>query len=349
MSNSKKKFVTWRPLTFASVVIVGIAFAIIKITPTSDFVFLPNKAQLVAPLIIVPEEKDPPESGGIYMVDIRVKRATIFDKLLPGLNDEATVIDGNRINPEGISDKQREQRSTLQMATSQEISAAVALQALGYSVSADLAGVLIDLVQSDSPAQGILQPGDIIVDVQGVGLNTPADLNSVMDKIKPLVTITLQIQRSQKNRTVRIQTFARDDDPTRALIGVRVRQAAKINIPIDIQIDTENIGGPSAGLAFALDIFDELGSCDLDAKRIIVVTGELALDGSVGAVGGIKQKAITARKLKADLFIVPTRNEEVARENAGKVRTIAVATFTEALEAITGKSSSTLKCKKTTI
>ena len=228
------------------------------------------------------------------------------------------------------------------MTTSQEVSAAVALKVLGYDVMADPSGVLVDLVQPDGAANGILMPGDIITGAQGNDVATLDELSAQLEPVEPGTTITLQIERSDGLEEVMIETYSHPDDPDRALIGIQIGQAASIDLPVEIEIDTGNVGGPSAGLAFALDIVDELGPRDLDAGRTIIVTGELELDGSVGAVGGVKQKAVTARKLDADLFIVPLRNEQMARDNAGDVEVVAVATFDEALEAITGEPISAL-------
>ena len=337
-----KKLLSWQRGLVVSLLIVGLAFAVLRLANTGDFVFLPNEARLIAPLVIVPDEPEPPSTGGIYMVDIQVRRAKLFDRFFPSLNGEATVVDGDLLNPEGVSDEQREQRSALQMVTSQDVSAAVALEVLGYEVLSDPSGVLVDLVQPDGAASGILQPGDIITGAQGVEVATLNDLTRQLDPVEPGETITLQIRRADGLEEVQIETFARPEEPERALIGIQIGQAATIELPIDIEIDAGNIGGPSAGLAFALDIVDELGPRDLDAGRTIVVTGTLDLDGAVGAIGGVKQKALSARRLDADLFIVPERNEQVARDHAGGVEVVAVATFEEALEAITGEPASAL-------
>jgi PDZ domain-containing protein len=338
----RRKLMSWKRGTIVALIALGVAFAVLRLTPSDDFVFLPNKARLVAPLVIVPDEQEPPEDGGIYMVDILVKRATLFEQLFPGLNDEATVIDGDRLNPEGLSDEQRDQRSTVQMVTSQEISAAVGLRALGYDVEAEASGVQVDLVQPDSGARGILRPGDVIVGAEGQDVATSADLAAALEAVQPGDEVTLEIERADSLEEVTIETTADEDDDQRALIGIRIQQAASISLPVDIEIDTGNVGGPSAGLAFALDIVDELGETDLDSGRTIIVTGELALDGTVLPIGGVKQKAVSARDLDADVFIVPADNADVARANSGDVDVIGVETFDEAIEAITGAPVSAL-------
>ncbi len=338
----RKKLLTWKRGFVLSLIFLGVVFAVLWLTPSDDFVFLPNKARHVAPLVIVPDEQAPPETGGIYMVDILVKRASLFERMFPGLNDDATLIDGDRLNPQGLSDEQRDRRSTVQMATSQEISAAVGLRALGYDVDAEPAGVQVDLVQPDSGANGILQPGDVIIAAQGASVATTGDLADALADVTPGDIVGLEIQRSEGSEEVSIETSADADDPERARIGIQIRQAASIDLPVDIEIDTGNVGGPSAGLAFALDIVDELGDDDLDSGRTIVVTGELSLDGAVLPVGGVKQKAVSARELDADFFIVPEANADVARAHATGVNVVAVESFDDAIEAITGAPVSAL-------
>ena len=116
-------------------------------------------------------------------------------------------------------------------------------------------------------------------------------------------------------------------------MGVEVQNAEEFEFPVDIEIDAGGIGGPSAGLAFALDIVDELGE-DIDRGRTIVATGELALDGTVHPIGGVKQKAIGAREAGADIFLVPDGNYEEARDAVDGLRVVPVSTFDEALSVL---------------
>jgi PDZ domain-containing protein len=116
-------------------------------------------------------------------------------------------------------------------------------------------------------------------------------------------------------------------------MGVQIENSDDFEFPVDIQIDAGNIGGPSAGLAFALDIVDELGD-DIDRGRTIVATGELALDGTVLPIGGVTQKAIGAREAGADVFLVPDGNYEEARNAADGLEVIPVSNFEEALSVL---------------
>ena len=109
-------------------------------------------------------------------------------------------------------------------------------------------------------------------------------------------------------------TIASPDEPKRPIIGIAGRAVADIELPVDVDIDLGDVGGPSAGLAFALDVMEELGR-DVDRGHKVAATGELELDGSVAPIGGIKQKAIGARRAGVDVFLVPA-GENAARGKA---------------------------------
>ena len=137
------------------------------------------------------------------------------------------------------------------------------------------------------------------------------------------------------------ETVPTPGDPSRPIVGIRVDQEADIELPIDIEIDLGQVGGPSAGLAFALEIARMLGrnvtkGCDVAA------TGELALDGSVLPVGGLKQKTIGAEKTGVDVFLVPAgENAAEARSHAEDLEIVAVDSYQQALRAL---ATSDRKC-----
>ena len=323
---------TWpRALLVAAIVLCG-ALAVLWFVPSGQYLLLPDKARPVEPLVSIDNEtgRTGANGGGIYMVDILVRRANLLERIFPGLNDGATLVPGQVFNPVGVSEQQRQQSSSLDMTRSQQIAAAVALESLGYAVDATPSGAEISLVVPDSPSSGKLEPGDVIVEADGSPVKTPDDLRDAMADVKPGEEVAISYRRSRATKDVTLATRAAEDDPARAVIGVLVQQAATIDLPVKISIDAGGVGGPSAGLAFALDIVDELGQ-DVDQGRRIVVTGELGLDGSVEPIGGIKQKTIGAKQAGADLFIVPEENYEEAKQHGDGLEIVAVETFGEAL------------------
>jgi Lon-like protease len=134
---------------------------------------------------------------------------------------------------------------------------------------------------------------------------------------------------------VTTRTVAAPDDPERPIVGITVDQEADIELPFDVEIDLGQVGGPSAGLAFGLEIARMLGR-NVTKGCKIAATGELALDGSVLPVGGVEQKTIGARKTGVDVFVVPVGdNAEEARSRAEDLEILAVESYQQALRRLT--------------
>jgi Lon-like protease len=305
--------------------------------PSNEYIFLPDPPRAVEPLVQVPGEKRTDENGGIYMVDIFVRKASLLERLIPGIHDGASLVPAKDVNPIGVSESQRIKQSQDEMSQSQKIAAAVALRQLGYKVNVKTNGVEVTAVYPGAPAAGKLEVGDVIVSVNGKPVETTADLQRLMRDVEPGDTVKFGIRRSGGVEQVDLDTVASTDQDRRAIVGVQIDQSATIDLPVAIKIDTGSIGGPSAGLAFSLDIVDELGKEDLDDDKKIVVTGALDLDGTVEPIGGIKQKTIAARDAHADLFLVPDDNAAEARRYADGLDVVPVSTFREALSVLTSQ------------
>jgi Lon-like protease len=300
---------------------------------SDHYLFLPDPARPVDPLVEVPGESGGRAEGGIYMVDILVRRATYLERVFPGLaEDGASLEPGHAVNPVGVSEQQRRRESLNEMSRSQEIAVAVALRSLGRDVEVERRGAEVAAVFPDSPAAGALEVGDVIIEARGARIRSINDLRRVMGDVKPGNEVDLTVQRGTEREELRLATI--ESGEGRAVVGVQVQDAAEFTFPLDIEIDAGDIGGPSAGLAFALDVVDELGPRDVDRGRRVAVTGELDLDGRVHAIGGVRQKTIGAREAGADVFVVPDDNAEEARRYADGLEIVAVSTFDEALSAL---------------
>ncbi len=135
-------------------------------------------------------------------------------------------------------------------------------------------------------------------------------------------------------RTVALKPVAASLRPHRPIVGILLEQATAIHLPLRVSIDANGVGGPSAGLAFALDVMEELGR-NVDGGHRIAATGELFLNGAVGPIGGVKQKTIGARRAGVDAFLVPAGdNAREARKYAHGLRIIPVKSFQQALHAL---------------
>jgi len=314
--------------------LVVAAFVVLYLVPSNDYVLLPDTAHPVAPLVRVQGGHEPKGPGGVYFVDVFERRATLLEKLFPFIRSGSTLVPAKLIVPPGVSDQQQRTADLREMTTSQRVAAAVALRKLGYHVVAEPDGVIVDAVELGSHAEGRLQPTDKIVSVNGEPTLTVAQLRTELGKVTPGDVVTLGVLRGAKRVDVKIPTIADPLDPHRALVGFTPDQSANIELPIKVQIDAGNVGGPSAGLAFALQVMEELGRNVVRGHRV-AATGQMELNGAVAPIGGVKQKTYGVRKAKADVFLVPAGdNAREARRYAHGLRIIAVKSFQQALHAL---------------
>ena len=304
--------------------LLGALAGVLLLVPSDHYLFLPDRARPVDPLVTVPGERRGADRGGIYMVDILVRKANLLERIFPGVENGASLVPDEVVNPQGLSESQRRRESLGEMSASQKIAVAVALRSLGRKVPAETEVVG---VEAGSPAEEKLRKGDVILEAKGRRIESPVDLFAAMHDEKPGDRVRLTIRRAGKERQLVVGT-KRAEGENRAVMGILVD--LEIRPPLDVHVDAGDVGGPSAGLAFALDIVDELGR-DVDGGRRIAVTGALDLDGSVVAIGGIKQKTLGAREAGAKVFVVPDENARDARRYADGVKIVPVASFAEAV------------------
>jgi Lon-like protease len=308
--------------------------------PAADFILVPDQAKPLAGKVVV-KGSHPARDGDVYYVDLFIRRIRWLERLLPFTRpDGSTVVPEHALQPPGTSDEERSRQNAADMERSERIASVVALRALGYNVVATPRGALVIGVASDVPAAAKIDPGDVIVAVDGVPVRTPKNLRREIGRRKPGDDVRLTVRRGRKALDLTVRTIPNPVQPDLPIVGITVDQDADIDLPIDVDIDLGRVGGPSAGLPFALEIARKLGH-DLTHGCKIAATGELALDGTVLPIGGIKQKTIGARRAHVDFFLVPGRNAEEAQENAGRLTIIPVESFQQALRTLT---TSDAKC-----
>ena len=303
---------------------------ILYLAPSDKYIFLPDEARPLAPLVKAEGEKPDRNGGGIYYVAVDVRQASILEEAIPGLHDGATLVPEDLVRPAGVDERARRQSELLEMSRSQKYAAAVALRELGKNVKITTRGALIEAVGGEFPAAGKLKADDVVVAVDGRPVRNAADLMEQLASKRPGDDVRLRVRRGRKVLDLTVPTVANPRDSKRAFLGVVISDDADVKLPIDVDINLGNVGGPSAGLAFALDLVDELGH-DVDHGRRIAATGEITLDGQVRPVGGIKQKTIGARESGMDLFLVPGENAAEARRYADGLQIVPVDTFQQAL------------------
>jgi PDZ domain-containing protein len=196
-------------------------------------------------------------------------------------------------------------------------------------------GVRVTYVGQGLPAFGKLLPGDVIVAVDGKPAPTTGDLRADIRARRIGDSVSLTVRRGKQTLVEKMKTVgARVGEDRIAVVGITTEQALDIHLPLRVSINAGNVGGPSAGVAFALEVMEELGR-DVVHGQKVAATGEIFADGSIGPIGGIKQKTIGAREAHVDAFLVPAGdNATEARKYAHGLRIIPVESFPQALRAL---------------
>jgi Lon-like protease len=323
-------------LAVAGIVALVIVVVVLLSTSSSEYLLVPDRAHPLAHLVTVPGAKgENSDNGGIYYVDVVERKASLLERLFPGIRDQgATLVQHQDLTPPGVTDAQRFQADRLDMRLSQQVASAVALRALGYHVRIRQNGVRVALVFGQTHASGVLRPDDVIVAADGKAVHSTLDLHDILAPLKVGDTASIVFVRNGRRHRVAIKTSPDPLDHTRAIIGIQPQPALDIAVPFHIGFNLGNVGGPSAGLAFALQILEERGR-NVDRGYKVAATGVIAPDGSVGEIGGARQKIFGARQAGVDVFLVPAgENYREAKQDAGNVRVIPVKTFQQALHAL---------------
>jgi PDZ domain-containing protein len=264
-----------------------------------------------------------------------------------------------------LSDSDNRQFNADLMAQSQNDAKYVALTRLGYTVPADPARLVVTEVCKGVPAYGELAVGDRVVAVDGKPVAALSEIASGVQSHQPGDDVEFTVERAGKQVDVAVTTGRASKDRLTCLpvhdgeqqkpdahqipcVGITTQSFVDYTFPIDVTINTDRVGGPSAGLAFTLAIIDDLTPGSLTGGKRIAVTGTIGPDGKVGPVGGVEQKAITARTNDVGLMIVPSSEVRDARQGAGKVRVVGVDTLDEALAALARAGGSEVPPPSTT-
>jgi PDZ domain-containing protein len=246
---------------------------------------------------------------------------------------------------------QRRVFSLESMRTAEEVAQYVALIYLGFDATILPGDVLISemvcLAYSTStnecvryaPSDDVLDPGDRLLEAEGITLGSVEDLVGVLADHEPGDVIAITVDRRGTGTfTVDVELTSAPDNPDRTIVGFVPFDTRRIDLPFEIDIDTGSIGGPSAGLAFTLTIIDALSEGELTGGRPVAVTGTMQLDGSVGPIGGLRQKASAVSQAGIDLFLVPAAQGDddiaTARVAAPDLEIVPVATLDEAIAAL---------------
>ena len=327
----RRHITPWR-VVGAVVVLLLVTVLILIRVPSGQYLLLPDIAHPVAPLVKVEGARTPSGAGSIYFLDVIERQASELERLFPWIHPDGTLVPAGDILAPCSTAAQAEQAQLQEMSFSQHVAATVALRKLGYHVGVTPTGVVVSQLIGGTNAPCNLQPMDIVTAVNGKPTLTQGALHTALGRVKPGAVVKLRVIRAGKLLTVPIRTVP---DHGRALVGFVPEQAAKFKLPVRVSIDAGNVGGPSAGLAFTLEVMQKLGRNVTHGHRV-AATGEMELNGDVLPIGGVRQKVVDAHKAGVQVLLVPAgQNARDARRFAPKdLRVIPVSTFDQALHAL---------------
>lgn len=287
------------------------------------------------PLISVEGAETYPTDGALDLLTVQVvgnreRTPSWFELAMAWFDPTKAVLPIDVIFPEGTTTEERNADSAAMMVDSQQEATAAALTELGYDVGATLT---VHSLVDDSAAEGVLVEGDAILAANGTPVTDAATLREIVNEGGG-DPIELLIERDGKQATVWVtpKEVEVDGEPT-LLLGVTLMTA--YDFPIDVTIQLNNVGGPSAGMMFALGIIDTLTPEELNGGENVAGTGTITADGTVGPIGGIRQKLWGAKDAGADWFLAPEANcDEVVDHVPDGLQVFSVETLDDALAAL---------------
>ena len=283
--------------------------------------------------------------GNLFQLTVRRDEANVFVYLWSLINDSYDLYPREVILPDGVTPQELSEISIQNMRTSENVAIAVALKNVGYEIESKGDGVAVVGLLEDSPVKDKLKKGDLINSINNTDIYSATEFISTLRTYSIGETVSIGLLREIDGikeqiyiKTTLIEHVEYEGEPMVGFLATTVNE--RFDFPFEIDIKTGNVGGPSAGLMMALNVYNNLIPEDITNSKIIAGTGTIEIDGSVGPVGGVKQKIIAAKRAGAELILVPVANFEEAQPfETDKTAIIAVDSFDEALAVISQYSS----------
>ena len=284
------------------------------------------------PLITVTGKASYPTTGALDFTTVAVlggprNPVNGWDWVGAKFDKTTTVVPEEELFPKGVTSKEVDHENAAEMANSQQEAIAVALRALGQTVPEV---VSIGELTKDSPARGVLLPGDIVASIDGKAVRTPDAVRAAVRAHKPGESVKFTVRRDGKEKVLTVRTTSAAG---KAVVGILLR--TEFVFPTKVSINAGDVGGPSAGTMFALAVYDKLTPGSLTGGVTIAGTGTIDSAGNVGPIGGIRQKLVGAKQGRAAWFLAPAANcNEVVGHVPEGLKVVKVAAFTQARDAV---------------
>lgn len=328
-----KKRLRW-PYVAVGILAAVMILAIIAWNITLPYVvWSPGPVPEIVSLITVDGAKTYPVKGNLFMLTVSQQDVNPYELLAAWADPTVDVLDRAAVRPVNQSPEEYQRVALNDMIESKDTAVYVALTHLGYDVTYKGDGVQVATVLEDTPAASVLQIGDVITAIDGETVHLATDAVALIQAHDIGDTITLTIQRGTETIDAPVTLVPNTQDKTRPMVGFG---AATYNLqyefPVDVEIDSTNIGGPSAGMMYTLAVIDVLTPDDITKGHRVAGTGTINSDGTVGAIGGVRQKVEGAAAAGAEYILVPKDNyDDALTAGVTGVQIVSVSTIDDAL------------------
>lgn len=321
-----------------SILLIGLAMLLTGAGMAASVIDVPYYAYEPGPVYeldqFVEVEGAADVNGEFLMLTVALPEVTALEFLVAWFDPAVELVERERVRPVGVSREEYRERNLQAMDESEDTAIFVALDHLGYEVTLAGDGVLVAGIIEGTGSEGVLEVGDVIISIDGAPVYVSTDATSEIGTHDIGEVLEMTLLRDGDELDVAVELSEHTQDEGRPMVGfLATTHNWRYESEVDVEIESQNIGGPSAGLMYALTIIDLLSDDDLLEGTVIAGTGTIDADGNVGAIGGIRQKLVAAEREGAQYAFVPDGNWEAAQsapvDDLGLIR---VATLDDALD-----------------
>ncbi|MFQ5948499.1 MAG: PDZ domain-containing protein [Acidimicrobiia bacterium] len=331
----------WPFALVAVFLVIGLLVVFLWPVKVPYYAMSPGPVEEVTDLITVVDNEIFSSKGDLYLLTVGLRQVNIFEFLEAQLDGKVDLVRRERIRPPDVSPEEKKRRDLELMDESVRTAIFVALTRLGYEVELSGDGAEVLSLVIGSGADGEVRVGDIVVAVDGEPVGIGTDAVRQIQRREVGDTVVLTIKRGEETLDVAIELVASTFLEGAPMVGIEIQTVnLQFDFPIRIDVDSRNIGGPSAGMMYALAVMDLLTAEDLTRGHRIAGTGTIDSDGAVGPIGGVRQKVFAARAVGAEYVLVPAGNLENALAAADEeIKIVPVDTIDDALAFLEGLES----------
>jgi PDZ domain-containing protein len=293
---------------FRSIILLAIIILIMTFIKLPYYVTQPGMASELEPIIEV-ENGFKDEEGSFSLTTVRFGRANPLTYMWAKLHDFYYIHPLEDIKREDETDEEYFNRQLHMMEASQESAITIAYNKANKKVDYTFHGIYVDGIVKDMPAADVFKVGDRIYKVDNKEFHTAEEFIDYVSQKKEGEEVTIFFERAEKQDQAKVKLAPFSEDPTKVGIGISLITDREINVEPDIKLNTEEIGGPSAGLMMSLEIYNQLTKVDITKGYDIAGTGTINSAGEVGPIGGISQKIVAADHAGMEIFFAPNEND----------------------------------------